>query len=366
MFTKKERTMAKTRKTQDPVPTTDEPKQRSSKFLAAMEAVAAINKTQGMSPSSKIHTGERYAQLERIRTRILTYDIITGGGFPKERMSQVTGPESSFKTTAILNAAATCQKSGGVVLWVQGEEWDKQWALRNGLDPEEIVIIPAAEHGDDALERTATLLESNAFDLCVIDSVQGLATTRELEETDIGDNGYGGGSPQMWSQFCRRVARAFSRGAKTAVVWTSQLRAKIGGFLPPGADREQGTQIWALKHFKSIDVKHTKRDFLKEGSEIVGQQYRVSCSKNKTSIPFREGEFRFYFQSSTVVPPGVDRAFDAVNWGEVSGVIQRAGAWFSVGGLRVQGKEALVEALRKKPEVLVEVEEMILEHYLNG
>lgn len=288
-----------------------------------------------------------------------------GGGIPRRRMTQLKGPESACKTTTLLRAVASVQREGGVAAWVQGEEFDKTWCTTNGANASEVCIIPAAENGDEALERASVMLETGTIDLLVIDSVQSIGTTRELEETDVGDAGYGSGSPQMWGQFTRRVARAFGKGADTAVVWTSQMRAKIGGFMPPGADRDDGTQIKALLHAKSVDIRFDKKELLRnENKDVIGRQYALRCDKNKTATPHRSGEFRFYLPNAPT--PGFDRAFDARVWGVEAGVISRAGAWYTVDGKRAQGEEGLINLLRSDPEVLAEVEEAVMDFYAGG
>lgn len=333
----------------------------NEKFLRAMAVVEQLNKEKGLSEGAKIHTGESYPPVQRIPTGILSIDIITGGGIPKQRFTQLSGPESTYKTTTLMHAVASCQRDGGVVAWVQGEEFDKTWARAQGADPSKMIIIPGAVAGDEALERAIKLIEQADIDLCIVDSVQGLGTTREME-TDIGETGYGSGAPQMWGQFCKRGARAMGMGANVAIVWTSQMRAKIGGFMPHGADREEGSQIWALKHWKAVDLKFDRGPFVKDADEhVVAKTFKVDCRKNKTAVPHQKGEFVHYFKAQGDIAQGIDTVRELVSWGLDLGVIGRAGAWYTVGGERFNGADALAAGLRKFTGLAEELRQAILD-----
>lgn len=321
--------------------------------LARLDAaIDQINKGLAHSPSARIHRGDQAPALERIPTGILGLDIITGGGVPRCRFTQFKGLESSAKTTSLLCLAAQVQASGGTVAWLQGEEWDGGWAQRLGVDTGTLRLIPGNVDGDGALERAIGLLESGALDLLVIDSIQGLASTREIE-TKIGEAGYGSGMPQVWAQFCRRVLRAWALGGRSAVVWTSQYRSVVGKFSPSGDNRD-GTQIMALAHFKSVDVEFKKTEIHREGRDgpIYARSYALRCTKNKTALPHRVASFKFFHAAHGDAPWGLDVAGEVAAWGVETGVIARAGAWYVLpGGKRCQGLEGLVAALRKSPDL---------------
>lgn len=321
--------------------------------LAKLDAaIDQINKGLVHSPSARIHRGDQAPAIERIQTGILGLDIITGGGIPRCRFTQFKGEASVFKTSALLSLVAQVQAGGGTVAWLQGEEWDGAWAQRLGVDTASLRLIPGNVDGDGALERSIGLLESGALDLLVVDSIQGLAPTREIE-TRIGEAGYGSGAPQMFGQFCRRVLRSWSLGSRAAVVWTSQYRSVVGKFSPSGDNRD-GTQIMALAHFKSIDVAFRKSEVHREGRDgpIYARTYTLRCEKNKTALPHRVASFKFFHAAHGDAPWGLDVAGEVAAWGVETGVIARAGAWYVLpGGKRCQGLEGLVAALRKSPDL---------------
>jgi recombination protein RecA len=324
------------------------PKSENSKLDALRALVAEVNRTKGLPEHAKLHFGDEEPDMDRFSTGILTLDVIMGGGVPRGRMTQWKGAESCFKTSALMRTVASLQASGGTAVWLQAEEFDKAWAERHGVRTNELVVIPGMVDGDRALERGLKLVEGGSVDLLVVDSIQAVQSTRELEH-EIGAGGFGNGSPQMWGQFCKRMARAFSTGsAHTACIWTSQFRSQIGKFSPSG-DNSDGSQIWALRHWKAIDVAFRKTEVHKDGKDgpIYARTYALKCDKNKTSKPHDNGEFVFYFREHGGTPWGIDTAREVVAWSLRFDVIDRAGAWFSYKGEKLgQGIEQTVTRVR--------------------
>lgn len=323
-----------------------------------------VNRKQGISESAKLHTAATIPPVDRIRTGVLTLDAVMGGGLPRGRMTQFTGEESCFKTSALLSSVQSVQSAGGVAVWVQGEEFDRDWAEQWGVDVDSLVIVPGtSDGGDKALERALTLVDSGDVDLLIVDSIQGIPTVRE-SETEMGSIGYGSGAPQMWGQFTRRIYAAFSRGAPTAVVWTSQMRSAVGKFSPSG-DNTTGTQIHALKHAKSVDVRFKKTEVFREGKGEApyARAFSVKADKNKTSSPNETGEFRFYFRPHDGNDWGLDYAREAAVLGQThSTIITRSGAWYAVDGQRVaQGIDKLVDVLRDDVDMRARVIESVYE-----
>lgn len=345
-------------------------KKESSKWAKVQVEVERINKTKGLSEFAKVRSGSDIPPVSRIRTGILTLDVVMGGGLPRARFTQFKGAESCFKTTAILHTIASVQASGGTAVYVQGEEFDRAWAAQMGVDLDRLHIISVAEDGGRSLEQLCDLVDTGLIDVAVVDSIQGLTTERELDETEMGASGYGSGGPQMWGQWTRRITRAFNRGAETAVLWTSQLRSQPGKYSPTG-DTSDGTQIWALKHAKSVDVLFKKGEVFKDKNTESGpyaRTFSVRADKNKTSHPNVSGEFRFYYRDHEGVPRGIDVAREAAILGQsVGGVIRRSGAWYSIDGEKVaNGVDNLVLFLRKEEEVLRFVVESIYDGLQTG
>lgn len=346
-------------------------KSNPAKWDRLTAKVQEINRTKGLNEFAKIRMGNEIPPVERIRTGILTLDTIMGGGLPRGRFTQFKGADSCFKTTAILHAIREVQAEGGTAVYVQGEEFDRKWAATCGVDLERLHIISVAEHGGRSLEQLSDLIDTGLVDLAVVDSIQGLSTERELDDTAMGASGYGSGGPQMWGQWTRRVTRAFNRDAKTAVIWTSQLRSQPGKYSPTG-DTSDGTQIWALKHAKAVDVLFRKGESFKVDSEKASGPYArdfsVRADKNKTAHPNQTGTFRFYFRPHEGAGPGVDTAREAAILGQTVGKsVKRSGAWYSVDGERVaQGIENLVLRLRQDDELLAFVVNSVYESVDKG
>lgn len=319
---------------------------QEEKMALIRATMERINKSPGIPESARLHLASTAPPVGRLRSGVLTFDAVMGGGYPRERCTQIKGDDSAGKTTACLHAVARCQRDGGVAAWLQGEEWDELWAQRCGVDTEALIVIPGNLGADDALDRSSELMLSGGLDMLIIDSIQALATDREAE-TDIGGTGYGSGAPQMWGQWYRRVLRAWAIGARTAVIWTSQLRDQPGKFSPSG-DTSDGTQIRSLKHGKSIDLRLRKMEVHRDGKDgpIYARSYGVKADKNKTFTPGGAGEYKFYSIEHGGIGWGYDRGSQIVSWGAQAGIITRAGAWYTMpDGSRHNGADALAQHL---------------------
>lgn len=335
------------------------------RMAIARKAMDKINKElarKNKTSYGALHLGSEMTSVDRIQTGWITFDVITGGGFPRTRATQVKGPEHVGKTTVILDAIALLQASDEVAIWVQGEEFDRDWAVKRGIDIDKLVIVPYTD-GTTMLESTIQLMRAGFASLVSIDSVQTIKTQRALD-TDIGETGYGSGGPQMWGDFNGKVNACFAQGlSDAAIVWVSQMRAKIGGWMPKGADTDDGTQINDLKHWKSIDVRFRPGGFLKDEGEKEpwGRTITLKNEKNKVGpVPFMTGEFRHIFVEHEDLQPGLDRAFEIVAWGRYYGILEQSGSHYSYQGQKIaNGIDNLYKALRR--EEYVEVADAIVQ-----
>lgn len=344
---------------------------REEKLSRVRAVMDRLNADRSLRPTQHIRMASELPQYDRISTGILSVDLCMGGtaergfGFPRGLRTQLTGAESCFKTTTLLRTAANVQRMGGLVAWIQAEEFNREWAEQQGVDVDQVVLIPGVEAGDKALDQFVEILESGAVDFGVIDSVQGMSTTRAMDETETGGSGYGSGAPQMWGLALLKIARAQNgAAAHTAVAWTSQVRAKIGGYSK--GEPLQGTQINSIKHSKCIDMEFRKTEALYTRTDgVYGRKFGVKNRKNKTFRPELSGEFTIYFEEYGGNPVGYDEADDALNWAVALGVASSGGAWYSVpclgDGGRFNGREKFKEAMRADPEALAKVVAAIYE-----
>lgn len=308
--------------------------------LARARAVMA--KINGEYKTSKITMASSMALVDRVETGWLSFDVVTGGGFPRQRASQVKGPEHSGKTTILLDTAAKVQREGGIAVWVNGEEFDKNWAARRGVDCDQLVLIPFAD-GTTMMEQMVRMLE--VADFCAIDSVQTIKTARALD-TDIGETGYGSGGPQMWGDVNGKVNYQFVKGgSNAALVWVSQMRTKVAtGWAPPNADKDEGTQIKSLAHWKSLDVRfrpggHLRVEEKNTEFDPYGRKIALKCEKNKVGPrPFREAEFSYIYGDGgpPLVPlHSVDRGEEIVSLARHYDLIQNSGAHYHYKGQKL-------------------------------
>ncbi|WP_333652560.1 recombinase RecA [Dissulfurispira sp.] len=321
------------------------------KMKALEMAISQIEKSFGKGSIMRLGAGEVTEGVQAIPTGSLSLDIATGiGGFPRGRVIEIFGPESSGKTTLALNAIAQSQKMGGTAAFIDAEHaLDVNYASRIGVNIEDL-LIAQPDTGEQALEVAETLVRSGAIDIIVVDSVAALVPKAEIEG-DMGD-AHMGLQARLMSQALRKLTAAISK-SMTTVVFINQIRMKIGVMFGNPETTTGGT---ALKFYSSMRLDIRKIDSLKEGQEIIGGRVRVKIVKNKVAPPFRQAEFDIYFNE------GISRLGEIIDIGVDKGIIEKAGAWYSYNGSKIgQGRESVKEYLKNNPEIAAEVEQKILE-----
>ena len=276
-----------------------------------------------------------------ISSGCLSLDVALGvGGFPRGRVVEVYGPESSGKTTLALQVIAQAQKLGGVAAFIDAEHaLDPIYAKKLGVDTDNL-LVSQPDHGEQALEITAALVQSGAIDIAVIDSVAALVPKAELEG-DMGDN-HVGLHARLMSQALRKLTGMVSR-TNTCLVFINQIREKIGVMF---GSPETTTGGRALKFYSSVRLDIRRIAAIKDGEAVVGNRTRVKVVKNKVASPFREAEFDILYGE------GTSREGDLLDMGVAKNVLEKSGSWFSYGGERIgQGREKARDYLKEHPEM---------------
>lgn len=285
-----------------------------------------------------------------ISTGALSLDLAMGGfGFPRGRIIEVYGPESSGKTTLALHAIAAAQKSGGVAAFIDAEHaLDPAWAKRLGVNLEDL-LVSQPSYGEEALQIAEMLIKSNAVDVIVVDSVAALVPKAELDG-DIGDT-HVGLQARMMSQAMRKLTGAIAR-AKTTVIFINQIREKIGVMFGSPETTPGGR---ALKFYSSARVDVRKLATLKEGEETTGIRMKVKIVKNKVAPPFQQAEFDMYATS------GISLSADVLDMAVENNIIQKSGAWMSYGSTRIgQGRDKARVFLEENPDMLEEIRRKVI------
>ena len=319
------------------------------------KAVGDILKRYG--DGSILRLGEaQHMQTESYPTGSLSLDIALGvGGVPRGRVTEIYGPESSGKTTICQHIIAEVQKMGGVAAFIDMEHaLDPVYAARVGVDIDNL-LVSQPDTGEQALEITETLVRSGGVDIVVIDSVAALVPRSEIEG-DMGDATMGV-QARLMSQALRKLSGAINQ-TKTTVIFTNQLRQKIGVMF---GNPETTTGGNALKFYASVRLDVRRIQAIKVGDEVIGNRTRVKVVKNKVAPPFRTAEFDIMFNE------GISKAGDVLDLATKFEVVQKRGAFFSYGDIRIgQGRENAKEYLRSNPDLMNEIDAVIRQKALSG
>ena len=327
----------------------------SAKRAVLDKAVGDILKRYG--DGSIMRLGEAHGMVtETIPTGSLSLDIALGvGGIPRGRVIEIYGPESSGKTTLCQHIVAEAQKLGGMAAFIDMEHaLDPVYAARLGVDIDNL-LVSQPDTGEQALEIAETLVRSGAVDVVVVDSVAALVPRSEIEG-DMGDATMGV-QARLMSQALRKLSGAINQ-TKTAVIFTNQLRQKIGVMF---GNPETTTGGQALKFYASIRIDVRRIQSIKVGEEVIGNRTRVKIVKNKVAPPFRTAEFDIMFNE------GISKAGDVLDLATKFEIVSKRGAFFSYGDIRIgQGRENAKDYLRSNPELMAEIESVIRQKALSG
>lgn len=278
-------------------------------------------------------------------------DVALGiGGYPKGRIIEIYGPESSGKTTLAIHAIAEAQKAGGIAAIIDAEHaFDPYYARKLGVNIEEL-LISQPDHGEQALEIADNLIRSGAIDIVVIDSVAALTPKAELEG-DMGDNKLGL-QARLMSQALRKLTANISK-TRTCCIFINQLREKIGVMF---GNPETTTGGNALKFYSSVRLDIRRIGQIKDGEEVTGNNVRVKVVKNKIAPPFRKAEFDILYGE------GISKTGEIVDLGVNYNIIKKSGSWFSYGETKLgQGRDGVKKVIRDNPELAAELETKIME-----
>ncbi|MEI6850580.1 MAG: recombinase RecA [Candidatus Saccharibacteria bacterium] len=275
----------------------------------------------------------------------LSLDLALGGGYPKGRILEIYGPESSGKTTLALHAIAEVQKKGGTAAFIDAEHaLDPAYARKLGVDTDNL-LVSQPDNGEQALEIAETLVRSNAVDIVVVDSVAALVPQAEIDG-DMGDS-HMGLQARLMSQALRKLTGIISK-SRTTVVFINQIRMKIGVMF---GNPETTTGGNALKFYASVRLDIRRTGQIKSGEEIIGSRTKVKVVKNKIAPPFRIAEFDIMYNE------GISKAGDVLDLAVVHEIVGKSGAWFDYGDAKIgQGREASKAYLIENPKVLAEIE----------
>ena len=318
----------------------------SEKLKALQAAMDKIEKTFGKGSIMKMGD-DNVQEVEVIPTGSIALNAALGvGGYPKGRIIEIYGPESSGKTTLAIHAIAEAQKAGGIAAFIDAEHaFDRFYAAKLGVDVDNL-WISQPDNGEQALEIAEQLIRSSAIDIIVIDSVAALTPKAEIEG-DMGDNKVGL-QARLMSQALRKLTSAISKTNTTCI---NQLREKIGIMF---GNPETTTGGNALKFYASVRLDIRRSTQLKDGEEVIGNQTKVKVVKNKVAPPFRKAEFDIMFGE------GISRAGEIIDLGADLGIIKKSGSWYSYNETKLgQGRDASKQVIQDNPELAEELEGLI-------
>ena len=324
-------------------------KVNEDKLKALGLAVDQITKEFGEGSIMKLGEGHR-ANVELIPGGSLSLDLALGGGYPKGRVIEIYGPESSGKTTLTLHAIAEIQKQGGTAAFIDAEHaLDPSYARKLGVDTDNL-LVSQPDNGEQALEIAETLVRSNAVDLIVVDSVAALVPQAEIDG-DMGDS-HMGLQARLMSQALRKLTGIINK-SKTTIIFINQIRMKIGVMF---GNPETTTGGNALKFYSSVRLDIRRIGQIKQGEEIIGNRTKVKVVKNKVAPPFRVEEFDIMYNEV------ISKTRDVLDLAVEKEIVGKAGAWFDYKDGKIgQGREATKQYLKENPKVLAEIEKKVRE-----
>jgi recombination protein RecA len=324
------------------------PERNGERARAVDAAILQIEKQFGRGAIMRL--GDRAAmQIEVIPTGSVALDLALGvGGVPRGRITEIYGPESSGKTTLCYHIVGNAQRAGGVAAFIDAEHaLDPTYARNVGVNVDEL-LVSQPDTGEQALEIAETLIRSNGVDVVVVDSVAALVPRAEIEG-EMGDS-FMGLQARLMSQALRKLTGAINR-SKTALVFTNQLREKIGVMFGNPETTPGGR---ALKFYASVRLDIRRIETLKTGTDAIGSRTRVKVVKNKVASPFRLAEFDIMYNE------GISREGGLLDVGIAAGVLSKTGAWFNYGDTRLgQGRENARDFLKANAETATKIEDEI-------
>jgi len=334
----------KAEKTAVAAPTTDD-----GKLKALGLAMDQITKQFGDGSIMKLGEAHK-VDVELIPSGALSLDLALGGGYPKGRIIEIYGPESSGKTTLTLHAIAEVQRAGGTAAFIDAEHaLDPAYAKKLGVDTDNL-LVSQPDNGEQALEIAETLVRSNAVDLVVVDSVAALVPQAEIDG-DMGDS-HMGLQARLMSQALRKLTGIINK-SKTTVIFINQIRMKIGVMF---GNPETTTGGNALKFYASVRIDIRRIGQIKNGEDIIGNRTKVKIVKNKIAPPFRVAEFDIMYNE------GISKTGDVLDLAVAHEIVGKAGAWFDYADAKIgQGREATKAYLKENPKVLAEIEKKVRE-----
>src|SRR5690348_3789094 len=328
-------------------PVSAEKPDNEGKLKALGLAMDQITKQFGDGSIMKLGEAKK-VDVELLPSGALSLDLALGGGYPKGRIIEIYGPESSGKTTLTLHAIAEIQKQGGTAAFIDAEHaLDPAYAKRLGVDTDNL-LVSQPDNGEQALEIAETLVRSNAVDLVVVDSVAALVPQAEIDG-EMGDS-HMGLQARLMSQALRKLTGIINK-SKTTVIFINQIRMKIGVMF---GNPETTTGGNALKFYASVRLDIRRIGQIKQGEEVIGNRTRVKVVKNKIAPPFRQAEFDIMYNE------GISKSGDILDMATERGIVEKSGAWFSYKGEKIaQSREAAKKYLEANPKVMDEIAKQV-------